>query len=266
MARSTKELMARRWPDFLASPVVAVRIATVLVLLALYEGLARSGLLFKGVLPPLHLIVTAIFALPFTTDFFYNLGVTVFEVSSGFVLGSASGIVIGLLFASQRFLGKVLNPWVHFLAPAPKIIFLPILVLMFGIDAGSKIAMATISAFFPVALSTYASLTMVRPVLLRVMSSFNASRWQVARIVFLPSLVVPTLVSMRLGLGGAIIGALLAEVKMSRAGLGYLITQAYNFFEIDEMYALLIVVFLIAWLANFVLDACARAATRAHFR
>ena len=118
--------------------------------------------------------------------------------------------------------------------------------------------MAAISSFFPVAVATFGGMREVRRILVQVVRSFDASTLQLVRIVYLPSIVVPLLGSLRLAVGVALIGALLAEVKMSNKGLGYLIIQDYNAFRTAEMYALLLLVFALALIINAVLRAIGR--------
>lgn len=249
-------------PRLRLGEVARIRLATALIALAAYELVAQSGLLFQGVVPSLAAIASAFVELVATAGFYRHLGVTLFEVAAGFAIGAAAGFALGVAFGLWRALGQVLDPWVHYLAPTPKIIFLPVLVLAFGAGMGSKIAMGAISAFFPVVVATYAGMRLVRPILIKVAQSFQASTLQVVRLVHIPSLIAPAIGAMRIGLGAAIIGTLLAEIKMSRAGLGYLLIQDYNFFRIPQMYALLVVVFLIAWLANAAMERLGERLTR----
>jgi ABC-type nitrate/sulfonate/bicarbonate transport system permease component len=158
--------------------------------------------------------------------------------------------VLGL----RRFLAAVLEPYINYAAATPKIIFLPIMMVMFGVGAGSKVAMAAISAFFPVAVSVYRGTLLVNPVLIRVARSFKASQWRIVRSVYLPSLVPPLMTGLRLGLGVAIVGTLLAEIKLSNKGLGYVVIQHYNFFRTADMYAVLIIIFVIAVGINAIMD------------
>ena len=87
-------------------------------------------------------------------------------------------------------------------------------------------------------------------VLVRVGRSFRASTSQMVSKIYLPAMRPAMLNGLRLGLGVAVIGVLLAETKLSNKGLGYLVIQAYTRFDIASMYALLIVVFLLAILTN----------------
>ena len=87
-------------------------------------------------------------------------------------------------------------------------------------------------------------------VLIRVGRSFRANAWQMVTKIYLPAMRQPIINGVRLGLGVAIIGTLLAETKLSNRGVGFLIIQAYSLFDMPRMYALLIVLFVIAIGAN----------------
>jgi ABC-type nitrate/sulfonate/bicarbonate transport system permease component len=120
------------------------------------------------------------------------------------------------------------------------------MIMWFGVGPASKVAMGALSCFFPVALCTAAGMRQIDPVLIRVGRSFHAAAWQMAAKIYLPAMRPPILTGVRLGLGVAIIGTLLAETKLSNRGVGYLIIQSYTTFDMPQMYALLIILFVIA--------------------
>ena len=234
--------------------VAAVQLATFLAIWAGWETLSRSGLLYDGVVPSSLAVFAAIGQHLIDPVFWDHMGRTAYEVTVGFAIGTGVGVALGLLLGLRRFLAAVTEPFINTLAATPKIVFLPIMMVMFGVGAGSKIAMAAISAFFPVAVSVYRGTLLVNPVLLRVARSFNASQWRIVRSIYLPSLVPPLLTGLRLGLGVAIVGTLLAEIKLANKGLGYVVIQHYNFYRTADMYAVLIIIFIIAVFINTVMD------------
>jgi ABC-type nitrate/sulfonate/bicarbonate transport system permease component len=87
-------------------------------------------------------------------------------------------------------------------------------------------------------------------VLIRVGKSFRASTWQMITKIYLPAMRHPIINGVRLGLGVALIGTLLAETKLSNKGIGFLIINAYSTFDMPRMYAMLIVLFVLAIGAN----------------
>lgn len=232
------------------SKVARIRLVTLLCLWLAWEALAGSGLVFKGVVPSSFTVLHAAAGQLADAAFYGHLWRTFYEVMSGFTIGTLSGVAIGLAMGLSNFFGRMLHPWLNVLAPTPKIIFLPVLMILFGVEIGSKVAMAAISAFFPVVVATFDGALQVPPVLIRVARSFNVARWQLVSKVYLPSMLPAVVTGMRLGLGVAIIGTLLAEIKLSNRGLGFLAIQQYEAFHIADLYAVLLIIFTLAVLAN----------------
>jgi len=252
--------------------VTATRIAIIVTILVLWEVIAQSGLLYRDVVPSLLPIGQALIKVltgpviqcpvefgfgPYEVkweiaepEYYCHLGRTATEVGWGLLVGGLSGLLIGLVLGGNRLLSKSFEPYLYYLGPTPKIIFFPVMIMWFGVGPGSKIAMGAISCFFPIALSTAAGMRQIDKVLIRVGHSFRANAWQMATKIYLPAMRHPIINGVRLGLGVAIIGTLLAETKLSNRGVGFLIIQAYSLFDMPRMYAMLLVLFVVAIGAN----------------
>jgi len=233
-------------------------LAVVAALFAAWEALALSGLLFRDVVPSLGSIGKAVFRLLAAPDFYANLGVTAAEIGAALAIGGLSGLAVGILLGANRFLSLAYESLVYYLGPTPKIIFFPVMIMWFGVGSGSKIAMGAISCFFPIAISAASGMRQIDRVLIRVGRSFRATGWQMVTKIYLPAMREPVINGARLGLGVAIIGTLLAQTKLSNRGLGYLVIQAYSTFDMPRMYALIIVLFVLAVGANALIGRLAR--------
>ena len=231
-------------------PVTLVRIAIIVIVLAGWEALAQSGLLYRDVVPSLLAIGKAIVALLVDPQYYFHLGVTAGEVAAALAIGGVSAVGVGLVLGGSKFLSRAYEPYLYYLGPTPKIIFFPIMIMWFGVGPASKVALGTLSCFFPIALSVAAGMRQIDPVLIRVGRSFRLNAWQMATKVYLPAMRHPIINGIRLGLGVALIGTLLAETKLSNKGIGFLIIQAYSLFDMPRMYAMLIVLFVLAIGAN----------------
>ena len=234
----------------IARMVLAVRVAIVLALLTAWEQVAGSGLLFRDVVPSLVTIGRAVGRLLADPNYYRHLGVTLAEVAGAITIGGLAGIVVGIALGANRFLARAYESFLYYLGPTPKIIFFPIMIMWFGVGPGSKVALGALSSFFPVAISAAGGMREIDKVLIRVGKSFRASTWQMATKIYLPAMRPPIVNGLRLGLGLAIIGTVLAETKLSNRGLGFLIIQAYATFDMPRMYALLITLFVLAIGAN----------------
>ena len=231
-------------------PVGLLRTAIVLALLAIWEFLAHSGWLYRDVVPSLVSIGRAMADLLTHGEYYYNLAVTAGEIGVALLIGGGSGLLVGLVLGANRFLSKAFEPYLYYLGPTPKIIFLPICIMWFGVETPSKIALGTFSCFFPVALSVAAGMRQIDRVLIRVGQSFRANTLQMVLKVYLPAMRHPIINGVRLGFGFALIGVLLAETRLSNKGVGFLIMQADSTFDMPRMYAMLIVLFVLAIGAN----------------
>jgi NitT/TauT family transport system permease protein len=230
--------------------VTLMRVAIIATVLVGWEALAASGLLFRDVVPSLTAIGAAVARLLANPDFYGNLGITAGEIGVAMLIGGLGGLATGILLGANRFLSRAYESLIYYLGPTPKIIFFPVMIMWFGVGSGSKIAMGALSCFFPIAISTASGMRQIDRVLIRVGRSFRATTRQMVTKIYLPAMRQPVVNGLRLGLGVAIIGTLLAETKLSNRGIGYLIIQAYATFDMPRMYALLIVLFVLAIGAN----------------
>lgn len=233
--------------------VMLTRIAIVLAIVIGWESLARSGLLYRDVVPPLPLIVRELAMLLIDRGFYHNLAVTFGEVALAVAIGGGAGVLVGIVLGRDRFLSSAYEPLLHYLGPTPKIIFFPIMIMWFGVGPGSKVAMGALSCFFPVAVSVAASMREIDRVLIRVGMTFRLTSAQMLTKIYIPAMRLPVINGIRIGLGVAIVGTLLAETKLANQGLGYAVIQTYTTFNMPRMYALLLIVFLLAVGVNSVL-------------
>ncbi len=235
-----------------------LQFVTLLAIWAFWEAMAASGLFYKGVVPSFFLIVAALVRLIANPQFWFNLSVTGMEIVVAFAAGGGCGVIVGLLLGGNRFLGAALEPYLAALAATPKVIILPIVYLMFGIGPASKIAIGAFACFVPVALSAASGMRQLNPVLVRVGRSLGLSRSQMVHKIYLPALVGPIAIGLRIALGAAIAVCLIAEIKFSRIGLGAMVIDSFNRSRFAEVYALLTVVISLAIAGNALINRLGR--------
>jgi NitT/TauT family transport system permease protein len=227
-----------------------IRAVFFISLIIIWEIMARSGLLLRDVVPSLLSIAQSLLTVLSTPLFYSNLQVTAFEVFMALAIGSALGIMCGIIIGSNAFLSAAFEPYLYYMSPTPRIIFFPVMIMWFGVGSPSKIALGALSCFFTIALSTADGMRQIDKVLIRVGRSFRANALQMAFKIYLPAMRAPVLNGLRLGFGTAVITALLAETKLSNQGLGFMIMQIYSRFDMPTLYALLIIVFILAGIGN----------------
>jgi NitT/TauT family transport system permease protein len=201
-------------------------------------------------LPSPLAVLQAAFDLAGQGDFYRHFGVTLFEALTGLVIATALGLGIGVLTGANRTATEFVTPIVLALYAIPKIILLPILLMVFGTGLPPKIANAALHAFFPILLNSLVGMREINRIHLKVARSMLASPAQIVSKVYLPSMVLPVFAGIKLGLGLSIMGALLAELFEANAGVGYFIMQFYTKGQIAPMIAIVLALFLLILAIN----------------
>jgi ABC-type nitrate/sulfonate/bicarbonate transport system permease component len=235
------------------SSINRIRVVTVIGLVALWEviaSLGTVGVLYDDVVPHIWNIVIAIFEELISAGFYEDLGITFAEHIVGFIVGSIIAIFIGIWMGTSTLVRGALEPYLNAIGSTPKIIFLPILFLMFGTGIESKMAKGALSAFFPVVFTTALGMSLINPVLIRVGKTFNLNKWQMISKIYMPAMVNPVITGLRLAMAITVIGVLVAELKFANGGLGYRLGIYYEQFRIAPMYAIILIIFALAAAAN----------------
>jgi NitT/TauT family transport system permease protein len=207
----------KRW---LLSHPGAVRVAVIVVLLAIWEFAARF-LLDRDFISPPSVVLMSLGGMLGTPGVPKALGLTLYEIAIGFVLSAMIGAGIGLAVGLSRFAHKSFMPIILLLYGLPQVTILPLFVLLFGIGAASKIAFGVSHGMFPIMIAVAAGVQKINPVLLRSARSMGASRSQILYHVIFPHMVPSFFTGLRLGMTGVLLGVLLAELYVSTAGIGY---------------------------------------------
>jgi NitT/TauT family transport system permease protein len=226
--------------------VRALQLVIFCLALLFFVGLSKAFPFFPS---PFN-VLQASGALFLSGEIYSHLLVTLYETGAGFVIGIILGIWIGLMLGVSRTLSEIFEPIILSGYAIPKIIFLPFLLMIFGVGMNSKIANTTLHAIFPIILNTLVGIRQVDRVLVKVARSMNATQGQTFRKVYFPSMVLPVFTGMRIGLGFGFLGALLAELFEAKVGLGFLVAHFYNTAQIAKMLAAILFVFLLTMSIN----------------
>lgn len=174
-------------------------------------------------------------------DFLKHFGITFYETIAGFVLGSATGLVLGALISQFRLLERTLYPYIVAFQTLPKVAIAPIIVIWFGYGVASKIVITATIAFFPLLANTIVGLRSAPQEQIELMVAFTASRWQVFRLARLPQALPYIFVGLDVAIVLSVIGAIVGEFVGAQAGLGYLILQKNFNMDMAGVFAILIV-------------------------
>jgi ABC-type nitrate/sulfonate/bicarbonate transport system permease component len=234
---------------------LAVQALTLLLVITVWEFIGRTGVLFADLFPPIAEIVQSLWTYVSTPVLLPHLRASLYEVGGAIAIAALLGIPLGILWGSRSDWLQIVEPLILYAAVVPKIVIFPVFILFLGIDVHSKLAVGAIAAFFPISLLTIAGMREVKKVYVDVARTAGASAYQIATHVYLPAIAGQVFTGIRIGMGAAVTGALLAETKIAKAGLGFMIVEYYGQFRIADMYSLLLFIFILAALTNWAMKA-----------
>ena len=173
-------------------------------------------------------------------DMAFTFRAILISICFSFLIGLGIGIPLGL----NAYARRVVEPVLLTLNATPKIILFPIVLAIFKIGLASAVVMAVIHGIFPVIINTMSALKELKPIYLKVARISNASPWQTVWKVYIPSMILPLVTSLRLCFGLCMIGVVLAEIFASREGLGRVIMHSYTLAKYPEMMGTLVFLYL----------------------
>ena len=205
--------------------------------LAVWEFLSRVVVDNSLFLAAPSQIIAAIARLAKTGELEHHMAVSGLEFIIGYVIASVLGIALGVAMAGSATVKQMAQPWVSGLYATPTIALAPLFILWFGIGIWSKVIVVVTLVLFPVTINTEVGLRQTSERLAEMLKSFGASRQQIFWKLSLPSAMPFVLAGLKLGIGRGLIGVVVAELFGSRAGLGRLISQSADSFNMPELFA-----------------------------
>ncbi len=180
--------------------------------LATFITLWESGLLWQHLLPSLT------------------------RLAVGAAAGAAAGIAVGVFIALLSYIRAALVPLVAAIFPIPKIALLPLFVIWFGIDEGSKYALIALGTFTPTVVATYGAVDNVDRSLIRMGQSFGLSWFSIVRKIVLPGAMPGILSGLRVSFAIAIILLVAAEMLGAEFGVGAYILEAGSLYDLERLF------------------------------
>lgn len=197
-----------------------LRSSSVVLLAVGWEWAARMHFVSDFLLPSLSTVLERLWSDIASGDILVGLGLTMARTFAGFSMAAVAGIIIGVTISRLRFVRWFFDPIVSIGNPLPKIAFLPIFILWFGVFDWSKIAMVAFSSVFPVVVATWAATESVDKYLVWSAQSLGVTRRQLLWQIVLPSAMPEVFTGLQIALPISLIVVIICEMTMGGQGLG----------------------------------------------
>jgi ABC-type nitrate/sulfonate/bicarbonate transport system permease component len=170
---------------------------------------------------------------------------TLWPFSVGMALTVIVGILLGILIAQWRTMEYILDPFINALYAIPRIALVPLIILWAGLEFVGKVTILVSVAIFPITVNTYAGIRDVRGSMLEIGRAYGATEWQIFSKIIMPAAIPFIMAGVRLAVGLAIIGIIVAEFFTAISGLGGMIVEYANVFATAKLFVPIIVIALV---------------------
>jgi NitT/TauT family transport system permease protein len=220
---------------------MALNAAVFCIFIGTWEATVQLFDVPQIILPPPSAIAVAFWISLSNGELPLHLAITMFEVLLGFLLGAATGLLLGFGIALSPLAERLFYPYVVAFQTVPKVAIAPIVVIWFGYGVASKVVITATIAFFPVLANAIVGLRAAPQDQIEMMLSYTASRWHVFHMVRLKQALPYIFVGLDVAIVLSVIGAIVGEFVGAKAGLGFLILQKNFNFDMAGTFVVLIV-------------------------
>lgn len=199
-----------------------------IILIIVWEILSRVGVFPPNLLPAPSAILETLWQLTSSGEIFPHIGITLYRVALGFLLGSVVATILGALTGYSPLLHGLLDPLIQSLRNIPSLAWVPLFILWMGIYETSKITLIAVGVFFPTYLNLMSGVQQVDRKLVEVGKIYRFNAWQLIRRIFLPATLPAYIVGLRSGLGLGWMFVVAAEIMGASQGLGFLLVDGQS--------------------------------------
>lgn len=215
--------------------------------LMLWEGLPRLGVVPKSLVPPLSVVAVTFYEMIVGQGFLVHVAHSMGKFFLALFIAMATAIPIGMLMGWNMAVRKRVLPFFQLLAPVPPPAWVPITIILLGIGLPMQTFLIFLGAFYPILFNTYQAVKDTEPRYLSSARVFGASELTLIRNVYFWNALGAIIMSIKTGVAMGLVMLVIAEMYGGRSGIGYVLMEAKEFFQIPAMVVCMIVLGVIGW-------------------
>lgn len=224
------------------------QILIIFIFLFIWEYLSRREIINSFIFSAPSKIWKTIYGLYKTNNLFNHIFVTLYESIVSFTLSTVIGTLIAILLWLNKFIYKVLEPYLTMLNSLPKVALGPVIIILLGANIKSIIVMALLISLFVTITNVYSGFVNTDKIKVKLMNSFGAKKSEMLRYLIIPSNYNVIISSLKVNVGLSLVGVIMGEFLVSKEGIGYLINYGSEVFNLDIVYLGIILLLLVSYL------------------
>ena len=213
--------------------ILVAQISIILIFLILWQYLANKNFINTFITSSPKKIIETIYNLYISNNLFKHIWITIYETMISFSLGTLIGLVIASILWWNKNLAEILDPYLTILNSLPKVALGPIIIIWVGAKTSSIIIMALLISSIIAIINIYEGFNNIDKIKINMFKSFKASKWQIYKMLILPSSVTNIMNVIKVNISMSLIGVIMGEFLVSKEGIGYLITYGSQVFNLN---------------------------------
>lgn len=234
--------------------ILTTQILILISLIVLWQILANNNLINTFITSSPTRILDTIINLYQENNLFSHIWITTYETIISFTLGTLIGIIIAIILWYNKFIYKVIDPYLTIINSLPKVSLGPILIIWVGANINSIIVMALLISVIITIITVYNGFISTDMNKIKLLKSFNATKFQTLKHLILPSNYPTIISSLKINISMSLIGVIMGELLVSKQGIGYLIMYGSQVFNLDLVMSGIIILMIVSYLMYLIIS------------
>ena len=224
-----------------------VQLLIIVVFVFLWEYLSNNGVINSFIYSSPSKAMNTIYGLYLDGNLFKHIWVTVYETFISFSLATILGTIVAIILWYSEFVYKVVEPYLTVINSLPKVALGPIIIIIFGANINSIIIMALLISLIVTISNVYNGFVNTDGNKIKLMRSFNASKWQILWNLVIPNNYHVIINSLKINVSMSLIGVIMGEFLVSKEGIGYLINYGSQVFNLNLVFGGIIILLVVSY-------------------
>ena len=234
--------------------IVISQIAIFISIILLWEILAKTNKINTFLTSSPSLIINTINNLFNSNNLFNHIFITTYETIISFIISTLIGIIVASILWWNKFIFKVFEPYLTILNSLPKVALVPILIIWIGANINSIIVMSLLISSIISIITIYNGFNNTDENKIKLMKSFNASKYQIYKMLILRSNIPTIISSLKINISMCLIGVIMGELLVSKEGIGYLIMYGSQVFNLNLVMTGIFLLCILAYILYFIIS------------
>ncbi|MBQ6494449.1 MAG: ABC transporter permease [Bacilli bacterium] len=234
--------------------VLLFQILLITSLLIIWQYLADKKLINTFITSSPKKVINTIIKLYKTNNLFNHIWITTYETLISFSLGTIIGLLIAIILWYNKFIAKVIDPYLTVLNSLPKVSLGPILIIWIGPNIKSIITMSILVSVIITIINIYNGFNNTDKNKINLLKSFNATKYQILTNLIIPSNYKIIVNSLKINISMSLIGVIMGELLVSKKGIGYLIMYGSQVFNLDLVISGIIILMLVSYIMYIIIN------------